>query len=337
MRWQEVLLAAGKDRAVQRMSVVVADALAEELPLLKDDPDLFAAASSTAAAAIVVVLDVAMYSRGLGDVRAPAAAGAFTRELARRNVPVAELDRAYRVAQHTLWRWALREVKRLIEDPAERAMAVEGLSEAAFAAGDLLSSLVTERYAVERERWVGSADAARCATVGDLLDGTAIDASAASERLGYDLGQEHQAFVVWKAKGAGQDPLEAAAAVGGPDALVLPVGIGVVAGWARPGGTDVAAGAGATVALGDPGVGVAGFRRGHLQAMEARRVTRVTGLGGGVVRYADVALLTKDGALAEPSDAAQLAEAMRERPDELQAALNIARALSDPAPALDAS
>src|SRR3954452_6023149 len=93
---------------------------------------------------------------------------------------------------------------------------------------------VMERYAIERERWVRSADALHRATVEELLDGGRVDISTASSRLRYELRRPHVAFVVWAEPGAAL--LEAAApTAGGPGALVVPMNAGLVAGWCPPG------------------------------------------------------------------------------------------------------
>lgn len=289
--WQQAALGALDELGAEALGSMAFDAVEAELPLLRDDPDLRDAARHSVVANVALIVDVMNGAVAIGDIEAPRAAVAFTRELARRNVPVSELDRAYRVGQHTLWRWAIEAVRARIGDPETIAAAVEELSEAAFVTGDVLSSLVMERYAAERERWVRSADAVRSATVGELLAGGQVDLDAASQRLGYELRREHQAFVVW-AEGAGEVPETAAATVGGPGALLVPMGVGTVAGWARPEAVRTARVRGAAVALGTPGSGVQGFRHSHQQAMEARRVARTMRLRDGApVRYEEVALL----------------------------------------------
>lgn len=163
-----------------------------------------------------------------------------------------------------------------------------------------------ERYAQERERWVRSAAAVRTAAVEELLSGRPVDVAATSRRIRYQLLQEHQAFVAWS-EDEGTVPETVAAAVGGPRALLIGLGVDLIAGWA-PAGTlafDGASGTGpvglsrggGAVAVGLPGAGVDGFRVSHEQAMEARRVARSCGTSRRCVFYEDVArlaLLTRD-------------------------------------------
>jgi len=294
--WRTALLEAGGEVGIGALTELTLDALKQALPVLRDDPDLLQTARSSSAANLALVTELVAQQATLAELDTPPQATAFARELARRNVPVADLARAYRVAEVALWRWAVAEVRARVPEPG-LADAIEGVSQAAFETGDVFSTLVTQRYALERERWVRSADAVRSATVQELLAGGPIDAGSASRRLRYELRQRHAAFVVW-GETEGSVTETAAAGVGGSRAVLLPMGADLIAGWAPPDAiAPDAADRGAYVALGSPGQGPAGFRSSHLEAMEARRVARLLALDDGPVRYDDVALLallTKD-------------------------------------------
>ncbi|MEX2196626.1 MAG: helix-turn-helix domain-containing protein [Thermoleophilaceae bacterium] len=288
--WQRTLLAAGRELGVDGLAAIAVGALERELEVLREDPDLLDAARASTVANLALVEQLASGDVSLGELEPPPQAAAFARELARRNVPVGELGRAYRVAQLALWRWTVAEVRRRIEGDEEVSAAIEAVSEAAFATGDVFSTMVMERYAVERDRWARSADAMRSATVHEILAGGPVDAAAAGARLRYELGQEHRAFVVW----AGLDgdlPESAAETLGGGRALLVPMGVGVVAGWCPADAVAREPAGAAAVALGTPGSGIEGFRASHHEAMEARRVARLVGRTDQVVRYEDVALL----------------------------------------------
>ncbi|MBJ7330370.1 MAG: helix-turn-helix domain-containing protein [Solirubrobacteraceae bacterium] len=324
--WQDAVLAGGREKGVDSLVEIVVTALVEELPVLQDDPDLVAGARSSSAANIAVVVEMAEGTVSLNDLEPPPQATAFARELARRNVPVADLGHAYRVAQRALWRWAVDEVHERVDDPTVVAEAVEDLAEAVFATGDVFITAVMQRYALERERWLRSADAVRSATVKELLSGGPVDIAASSKRVRYELRQEHQGYVVW-AESDSALPEAAATAVGGPRALVVPIGVGIVAGWAPVGTIDPTAAGPAWVALGSPGSGLVGFRTTHHEAMEARRVARLLRRVGTPTHYDEIALLgllTQDldqarvfaerrlGALAADDDATQrLAETLQ--------------------------
>ena len=293
--WQEAMLAAGAERGWDSLVAIASEALEAELPILRGDPDLLEVARSSSAANVALVAQLIRDPPGPGQLEPPPQAIAFARELARRNVPDAELSRAYRVAQLALWRWGVAEVRRRVDADAATD-AVQGLTEAAFTTGDAFSTIVMERYAIERERWVRSAEAVRDATVQELLAGGRVDAAAAGRRLRYELAREHEAFVVWSDAESAL-PERAAAAVGGARALLVPLGAGVVAGWAPAGTLGASPAPEIAVAVGLPASGADGFRTSHLEAMEARRVARMAGPFSGTVRYDEIALpalLTKD-------------------------------------------
>ncbi|MDX6663831.1 MAG: hypothetical protein QOG68_37 [Solirubrobacteraceae bacterium] len=300
--WQHVLGAVLTEQGAGALADVALESLDREMPLLRDDADLRELARSSAVANLLLVAEIARGAVALADVVPPAQAIAFARELARRNVPMSELARTYRVGQHSMWRFGVAEIRRSMTDDAEVAAAVEQLTDATFATGEVLMSTALERYATERDRWVRSADALRRETVQAVLDGHAIDPATASARLRYDLRRTHVAFLVWVGDDEG-DPESGAAAAGGAGALIVPLRAGVTAGWCAPDALNLAAldGGDARVAVSNPGEGVEGFRRAHAEAVEARRIARL-GPPGPPVRYADVALaalLTKDLAQAQ--------------------------------------
>jgi hypothetical protein len=308
--------AALAERGPEELAAQAVEVLVRESADVHDDPDLRELAQRSAAAMIAYVAGVIRGEVALEPSESPPQAVAYARELARRNVPMTELARAYRVGQRVMWRFGVAELRARISDEAAVATAIETFTDATLLTGDVLMGIALERYAMERDRWVRSADAVRRATVQELLGGGAVDQAAAAARLRYELRRPHVAYVVW----ADDDDavLESAAvAVGGPNALVVPLGAGLVAGWCAPSAIDLLAGAEARVAVGLRGDGLAGFRRSHGEAMEARRVARLGSLEGPVA-YADVALaalLTNDeqqaaafaqrtlGALAEPGHA----------------------------------
>jgi hypothetical protein len=310
--WRDALGEAIAEGGQSALVDLALGALVQETDVLRDDPDLAALARSSTAANLAVVADLARGAVELHDVAPPPQAVAFARELARRNVPMTELARAYRLVQHAMWRFGAAQIRARLGSGAVAASAIEEFTDATFATGEVLMGRALERYAVERDRWVRSADAVRRATVEDLLAGGGADVGVAGGRLRYELRRPHAAFVVWA-----DDPETAheseAAAIGGPGALLVPLGAGVVAGWASPAALrDVAAPAGVHLAIGAPGDGLDGFRRSHAEALEARRVARIGGLRG-VVRYADVALvalLTKDMAQAQTFAERQLGPLM---------------------------
>lgn len=283
--------------------------------------DMLRLARRSVAANLRLVADLLRGDVELDAVEPPVAAVVYCRELARRNVPMTELARAYRVGQHAVWRFGVARLRELLGDGQDATVAIERFTDSTFAAGEVLMGRALERYADERDRWVRSADAVRRATVQAVLSGEPLDVAAASARIRYDLGGRHQAFIVWAEDSSG---LEArAAATGGRGALIVGLGDGMLAGWCVPEALQRGASGAGQVAHGTPGSGVGGFRASHHQAAEARRVAQLASLAAdvGYPEIALVALLTADleqaeqfarqelGALAEP-EAEWLAETL---------------------------
>src|SRR3954468_4467144 len=221
--WQDVLAAELTEGNLGRLADVAMIVLDREVPVLREDADLRDLARASALANLQMLADIVSGNLALADADPPSQAVAFARELARRNVPMSELARTYRVVQHAMWRVGVDEIRRQLDGDQAIATAVEHLTDATFATGEVLMSRALERYAVERDQWVRSADALRRETVEALLGGDALDLDAASARLRYDLRRTHVGFVVWsESEDAGAEP--AGAALGGGGALVIPLG-----------------------------------------------------------------------------------------------------------------
>lgn len=179
---------------------------------------------------------------------------------------------------------------------------------------DELSGAMIDEYLAEHEVWTTSAAAVRADVVRSILAGVdRVEPESASRRLGYDLSRRHQAAVLWSDTPDEHRALRSAAtdllaARGAAATLVVPVGADRVWAWGggstdrpalpRPGDTIAA---GLSAALGAPAVGLAGFRRSHVEAERAAAHERLRRAGGrasrAVTDYPDVvtvALLSTD-------------------------------------------
>ena len=244
---------------------------------------------------------------------APEALGLAT-TLVRRGIAPADLVHASLVGQNELWRAWMEEVAVRLPDGPELFAALEQSSKRIFSRADFLVAQLTCHADRERERLLGGALARRSRLVRGLLsgedDGGAADASRA---LGYDLEGWVLAVVLWDG-GSHDDVHErleahaatAARAAGAPRALTLAPGEASLWAWIgtreEPSVERVARalrpklGARQGAAVGIPGHGLDGFRRGHEEALEARRVAEL-GDAGGLVRFDEVepvALLSHD-------------------------------------------
>ncbi|MFC9892889.1 PucR family transcriptional regulator [Nocardia sp. NPDC127579] len=182
--------------------------------------------------------------------------------------------------------------------------------------------LLTDTYMAEREQVFRAALNRRTETVHALLAdldtaGAPVDTEQASIQLGYRLGGQHLAFVLWTDEPGGEIPGEDEAiglldrtatrlttALGATGALTVPSGASGMWAWAALEDTAQAArlavpgalsrlaeqiDAPVRVAFGVPGGNVEGFRASHREAVAARQVAERASTGGPRVRaYRDV-------------------------------------------------
>lgn len=228
------------------------------------------------------------------EVESPTEAYAYARALARRGVPLDVLLRIHRLALGVLlqaWEDRLGPA-----GSAEQLLAATKRSIAVnFQFHDTLMDGLSTEYQRERERWVRGAEALRRETIGAILAAQPVETDPASSILGYDLRRHHIGLVLW-AEPTPDDPqviprLERAATavsahLEGSRPLMLPVDGSTMWAWvgrhAEPARELIDALAavhnadGVSIALGDPGHGVNGFRRTHRDAVDTARVALVS-------------------------------------------------------------
>jgi DNA-binding PucR family transcriptional regulator len=225
---------------------------------------------------------------------APPAAMEYARSLARRNVSVAALLRAYRLGHAMAFDHFSDALSARIEQADDLAVAVELCSSFMFAYIDRVSDEVVEEYAAERGRWVRSAAAMRTEVVRAVLDGGSVNRDSASASLSYELRRHHVALVLWSEVPLGLDGLgsleraaaAAAGALGCRDPLIVSAGGATLWAWAGSHESPSADPAalprlrlpqGVRVAIGSPGFDVTGFRSSHAEAAQAHRIALLIG------------------------------------------------------------
>jgi DNA-binding PucR family transcriptional regulator len=268
-----------------------------------------------------ISLVVAMLRDGVdpAGVQPPAEALHYAREFVHRGLPVEALLGVYRVGHGAFWQIWLERMRDAIEDREVLAEAIAYCSAWTFGYVDAVSGPLATAFVHEKERWARSAVAQRAEEIRTVLEGHPIDEQRTSQRLRYELGRRHVAFVLWgedtaDAEDAGSAFAQVAATVantlGCASPLIVPSGRSVVWGWitvtsedADPSATTAElvphlAKARARIAFGEPGLGVDGFRRSHAEALTARRVALLGQRAVGArVRFDDIALtalLTSD-------------------------------------------
>jgi DNA-binding PucR family transcriptional regulator len=309
-------LIAHADPAAQRVLAAVAGDLRDRLgalatrvdaavlaafPALGTQPDLRLALERSTEANLADVLAM-LGDPGLSlDTGVPTEALSLAGMLVRRGVDPGDLVHAYLVAQNEFWRAWMEELAARVPDGPELTAALERSSDRVFTRADFLVAELMRQVDRERVRWMGGALARRTEVVQELLAGDVTDPADASRALGYDLDRWVLAAVLWERGDAtAHDGLEARAAAiaeaaGTGRALTLAPTHATVWAWiGTQGEPDVAAIASALAlapgqgaAFGTPAHGLDGFRIGHTEATEARRIAELGGRAG-VVRYAEI-------------------------------------------------
>lgn len=180
------------------------------------------------------------------------------------------------------------------------------------ASGYIDRSVVALREVIEQERRLRASDGRtrRLDVITPILEGEDTDAARASARLGFELGRPLLACVLWSDanSGAGIEDLEGLArqlaeASGARPPLLVPATATSLWAWI-PVAQPVDAGAlraqvervpGVRVAVGTSGSGVAGFRRGHLDALETQRIMHRLGLRQAVATHAELRVVALAG------------------------------------------
>lgn len=302
------------------VSASISDVLATRIDDLRGDPALLDLLAASVEANVETILHVLRHDLDPRDVEPPAAAMAYARRLAQREVPVNALVRAYRVGQSHLMEWAFAEAA--LRPGEAAAAASQRIVLVVMDYVDHVTQHVIGAYEAEREHWRQGRHALRLARVRDVLAGrtpTDPDEQLAVETtLAYRLAPVHVGLVVWVdepaadgAVGALQrvalDLGAALDAVGRP--LVVPWDAASAWVWVTrrdegdPSREALARavarrGPGVHVACGAPLAGLAGFRTTHDQARRARDVALASGTGAPTVTLFDevgaVALLCAD-------------------------------------------
>ena len=299
----ELLSAVAESMQVEadRLSMALIEQLRAEIPELAADQalvDLMIGGVTENVQGALRMLQVGLQK---ADVVAPQVALETARRMAQRGVPISALLRGYRMG-HASFQQAV--VARLAEaDVPSELLAATTMDVIALSFDyiDRVSEEVVNTYERERDDWVRGRVAARTARVAAILAGKSVDPSEAGRTLGYRLEQTHVGIVVWARDGDPDNyrlPLlervvhRLAERVGARRApLVVAVDDAMVWAWLPAPALALESvratfpaelGEGVSVAAGEPGVGVTGFRRTNRQARQAHAVAAAARVPGGL-------------------------------------------------------
>lgn len=227
-----------------------------------------------------------------------------------RGIPLNDLFRSVRLAHEKTWHWMFNQIT-TSASTSEQSAALELATDYMFAYADRILVQAEHHYETEREAWLRGTAAARAAAVDDILAGTEADPQHASKRMRYDLNRHHLGATLWLDPARDEiEPQPAlnealsrlAVATSAHSALVHPAGSKATAAWLSRGQAfdpeelDIAHLSralpdGVRLAEGEPGWGIGGFRRTHIEAGYAHRVASLLGeRASAVTCYRDVAV-----------------------------------------------
>ena len=272
--------------------------LAESIPELRGDPLMLDLLYDSVESNVRTFFHVVQYGVDVETVDAPGPAVEYARRLAQREISSNALLRAYRLGQRRVLDWVAGELAQIEPDGRVAFAALQVLQDAAFTYIDRVSEQVVAEYETERERWLANRNTIRSATLGALLAGDEPDVAVGEQALGYRLRQTHLGVVLWTdGATASSSPLQHLGQVVGSLAQELesssaplfvpqdrflgwgwlPVRSGRPVALARLTHVLDEAGGGARVAVGTVGVGLAGFRSTHGEALRAHQVAVLGG------------------------------------------------------------
>ncbi|WP_029925183.1 PucR family transcriptional regulator [Nocardia otitidiscaviarum] len=275
------------DQVVTRLD----NAIIARVPELADRDMRRDLAASTRAHALEVLSTL---TQDHADYPIPAEAHAFARTIARRGHDLRVLLRVYHVGQEAVIEYMSETIdERRLPPDIERSVLLRLFDRSTRWVSTCVETL-TDTYITERERGLRAALNQRGEIVRALLDGADLDIEHASAKIGYRLAGRHLALVLWtdadavalgSADGTGEvgDRLDrvvarCAAAVGSGSVLTVPAGASALWAWLAvsddgvPSVADWPVEPPVRVAVGLPGSQLAGFRRGHAEAVAARHV-----------------------------------------------------------------
>lgn len=284
-------------------AAVSRDTAAHVWPEKARDPEFLVALRRSGRDNVHAIVAIFAGRLELKDVN-PEGALAFADVTAELGIPVSELERGYWVGVRSFWREWFRLAR------AESARGGGSLEElvgpATIEMFDYIIHIlgvVVARYDAVRAEILRNQEDRRRAVLGQILDGTVTAATGEVENLlGYRLRGTHLALALEvderaQAERVAATLIETSGALGSLLMLQAPGTWLLWLGYAGTVGPDEtaavakgAASAGATMAIGAPGAGLAGLRRTYEQALEAARLHRRIGKQPPVLWFSDVRL-----------------------------------------------
>lgn len=283
------------DAQVPALTAELAAMFLEEIPPLQGDPAVRELMAASTSANLSTMLDVLLHGLPLEQIEVPAAAAAYARRFAQRDLPIEGLLRAYRLGSVRFNQWWLRCLGARGLDADVLLACTQEIVSVVGRYIDQVSEHLVDIYETERKLWTQRTDAARVVALRTVLDDESLDVGTAEAMIGYRMHGWHLAAVAWVERGTpdASRQVESAASVlnshgGGRPLAVLADDHTLWAWLTSPEATrldDAALTAALNnspnsalrIALGEPAAGLAGFRTSHREALRAKSVAETSG------------------------------------------------------------
>jgi DNA-binding PucR family transcriptional regulator len=277
------------------------------MPELRDDATLEKLLNASVAENVTTVLHALEHGTVIHNVDAPAAAHEYARRLAQRQISIVALARTYRIGHALFVATCVEEVAARSYDGAVTAAVIAQIVAVSFDYIDRVVEQVITTYQRERDEWLLSRAAVHAARVRALLADNAAGVDVAESALSYRLRRRHLGVVAWLSDESGgrhglthleQLAAQAARALearGRP--LFVPRDEALAWIWlplasnAELSREMLEVAFGVRVAVGEPAVGLDGFRQTHEQAQRTYGVALAASPGARVTTFAEVGAL----------------------------------------------
>jgi hypothetical protein len=300
------------DGQVTALTAELAALFLEEIPAFQGDEAVRELMAASTSSNLSTIFDVLLHGLPLDRIDVPAAAAAYARRFAQRDLPIESLLRAYRLGQERVTQWFLRGMGVRSLDAEMLLACTQEIVSVLGRYIDQVSEHLIEIYETERKLWTQRTDAARAIALRTVLADDTLDVSTAEAMIGYRMRGWHIAAVAWVEIDAHaprwvDSAVGVLAAASGCRPLTVLVDDHTLWAWLSspsPMRLDdqaldsLDAGSALRIALGEPAPGLAGFRSSHREALRAKTVADMSGgLLSPVISFAEVsiaAMLSED-------------------------------------------
>ncbi|MBF6301030.1 helix-turn-helix domain-containing protein [Nocardia amamiensis] len=291
---------------LDRLTADMTSMFTEVIPEFRHDDEVRRLMIASTASNLTAILDMLALSISRDDITVPPAAAEYARRFAQHGMSLEALLRAYRLGEHMFTQQAITLLRRS-ETPAD--LALETIGRIALLVNSYIDQViegVIDIYESERRRWDARSDNTRVAQIRAVLDTENLDLVAAEQMLAASLRGWHMAAIVWTGKpvssstdllGAGAAMLTAAT---GKNPLMVLIDEQNCWAWISSVGKpsldagrlerDLRRRPGVRVAVGDPGIGLEGFRQTFRDAQRARNLALVADPSRSLTLHSRVAL-----------------------------------------------